>query len=395
MINKEVKMRYTLSDNTWDNKEYEALNKVIESGFFSMGERVETFEKDFAKKFNTKYAIMSNSGSSANLLAIAALVYSKKLNAGDEVLVPAVSWSTTYFPLSQHNLKLKFIDIDANTLNMDVAQVESAITPKTKAIFAVNLLGNPNDFDALNSICEKHNLILLEDNCESMGAFYKGKAAGTIGEMGTFSTFYSHHLCTMEGGVTVTDNLELYHYMLSIRAHGWTRNLPSDSKIYKKKDDVFYESFNFIMPGYNLRPIEMEGALGIEQLKKLDGIISQRRENAKYFISEVKNLEGYRIQQQKEGSSWFGFAIILEGRNKGKRNGLVALLDKNGIDARPVVAGNFVRNKAVEYLDYEVHGELKNADYIHDEAFFVGNHSKDNKAHVDNLINCLKEFTNA
>ena len=139
MINKEVKMRYTLSDNTWDNKEYEALNKVIESGFFSMGERVETFEKDFAKKFNTKYAIMSNSGSSANLLAIAALVYSKKLNAGDEVLVPAVSWSTTYFPLSQHNLKLKFIDIDANTLNMDVAQVESAITPKTKAIFAVNL----------------------------------------------------------------------------------------------------------------------------------------------------------------------------------------------------------------------------------------------------------------
>ena len=149
------------------------------------------------------------------------------------------------------------------------------------------------------------------------------------------------------------------------------------------------------MPGYNLRPIEMEGALGIEQLKKLDGIISQRRENAKYFISEVKNLEGYRIQQQKEGSSWFGFAIILEGRNKGKRNGLVALLDKNGIDARPVVAGNFVRNKAVEYLDYEVHGELKNADYIHDEAFFVGNHSKDNKAHVDNLINCLKEFTNA
>ncbi|MGB2685025.1 MAG: aminotransferase class V-fold PLP-dependent enzyme, partial [Olleya sp.] len=197
-------MRYTLSDNTWDNKEFEALNEVIASGFFSMGEKVKAFEQDFAKKFNSKYAVMSNSGSSANLLAIAALVYSKKLNAGDEVLVPAVSWSTTYFPLSQHNLKLKFIDIDAKTLNMDVTQVEAAITPNTKAIFAVNLLGNPNDFDALNSICKKHNLILLEDNCESMGAFYKGKAAGTIGEMGTFSTFYSHHLCTMEGGVTVT-----------------------------------------------------------------------------------------------------------------------------------------------------------------------------------------------
>ncbi|AXO80779.1 DegT/DnrJ/EryC1/StrS family aminotransferase [Olleya aquimaris] len=388
-------MRYTLSDNTWDNKEFEALNEVIASGFFSMGEKVKAFELDFAKKFNSKYAVMSNSGSSANLLAIAALVYSKKLNAGDEVLVPAVSWSTTYFPLSQHNLKLKFIDIDAKTLNIDVTQVEAAITPNTKAIFAVNLLGNPNDFDTLNNICKKHNLILLEDNCESMGAFYKGKAAGTIGEMGTYSTFYSHHLCTMEGGMTVTDNEELYHYMLSIRAHGWTRNLPKDSKIYKKKEDAFYESFNFIMPGYNLRPIEMEGALGIEQLKKLDGIIDQRRENAKYFKSQINGLEGYRFQQETEDSSWFGFAIILEGKNKGKRSQLVKLLDQNNIDARPVVAGNFVRNKAVEYLDYSVHNSLENADYIHDEAFFVGNHSKDNKEHVDRLISCLKSFSNA
>lgn len=388
-------MRYTLSDNTWDNKEYNALQEVIESGFFSMGEKVKAFEVAFAKKFNTNFAVMSNSGSSANLLAIAALVYSKKLNAGDEVLVPAVSWSTTYFPLFQHNLKLKFIDIDINTLNMDLSKVEEAISSKTKAIFAVNLLGNPNDFQTLNSICQKHNLILLEDNCESMGAFYKGKAVGTIGEIGTFSTFYSHHLCTMEGGVTVTDSEELYHYMLSIRSHGWTRNLPNDSQIYRKKGDAFYESFNFILPGYNIRPIEMEGALGIEQLKKLDTIIAQRRENAKYFISEIKKIEGYKIQQQIEDSSWFGFAIILCGKNRGKRSLLVALLDKNGIDARPVVAGNFTRNRAVEYFDYEVHGELKNADYIHDEAFFVGNHSKDNKNHIDNLINCLKEFTNA
>lgn len=385
-------MRYTLSDNTWDSKEYEALNSVIESGFFSMGEKVKAFEEAFAKKFNSKYAVMSNSGSSANLLAIAALVYSKKLNAGDEVLVPAVSWSTTYFPLAQHNLKLKFIDINVDTLNMDVEQVVSAITPKTKAIFAVNLLGNPNDFDVLNSICKKNNLILLEDNCESMGAFYKGKAAGTIGEIGTFSTFYSHHLCTMEGGVTVTNNEELYHYMLSIRAHGWTRNLPKNSKIYKKKEDSFYESFNFILPGYNLRPLEMEGALGIEQLKKLDGIIEQRRKNAQYFLAEISKLEGYKTQAQTEQSSWFGFAIILTGKNKGTRSELVKLLDANEIDARPVVAGNFVRNKAVEYLDYKVHGNLENADYIHDHAFFVGNHSKDNKTLIDRLINCLNSF---
>ncbi len=385
-------MRYTLSDNTWDNKEYKALQEVIDSGFFSMGEKVKAFEEAFAKKFNVKYAVMSNSGSSANLLAIAALVYSNKLKKGDEVIVPAVSWSTTYFPLSQHNLKLKFVDIDQNTLNIDIEKLEKAITSDTKAIFAVNLLGNPNDFDALQRICDTHDLILIEDNCESMGANYKNKPLGTIGTLGTYSTFYSHHICTMEGGVTVTNNEELYHYMLSIRSHGWTRHLPNDSSIYTKKDDSFYESFNFIMPGYNLRPLEMEGALGIEQLKKLDDIISQRRENAKYFQDQIKNLEGYKTQTEIESSSWFGFAILMSGKNKGKRAELIKVLDAEGIDVRPIVAGNFTRNKAVDYMDYEISESLENADYIHEEGFFVGNHSKNNFNHIDKLISCLKDF---
>lgn len=385
-------MRYTLSDNTWDKKEYEALQEVINSGFFSMGEKVKAFEEAFAQKFNVKYAVMSNSGSSANLLAIAALVYSNKLQKGDEVIVPAVSWSTTYFPLSQYNLKLKFVDIDLDTLNINVQKIEEAITPNTKAIFAVNLLGNPNDFDELQKLCNTHDLILIEDNCESMGAYYKNQPLGTIGTLGTFSTFYSHHICTMEGGVTVTNDKELYHYMLSIRSHGWTRHLPSDSSIYTKKDDSFYESFNFIMPGYNLRPIEMEGALGIEQLKKLDKIIDQRRENAKYFKNQIEGLEGYKTQHEIESSSWFGFAILMSGKNLGKRAELIKVLDIAGIDVRPIVAGNFTRNKAIEYMDYEISGNLENADYIHEEGFFVGNHSKNNFDHIDRLITCLKNF---
>jgi len=387
-------MRYTLSDNTWDQKEYDALNEVINSGFFSMGEKVKSFEKAFAKKFNVKYAVMSNSGSSANLLAIAALVYSNKLKKGDEVIVPAVSWSTTYFPLSQHGLKLNFVDINLDTLNIDIDKLEKAITPKTKAIFAVNLLGNPNDFDALNDICERYNLILIEDNCESMGASYKNDLLGTLGVLGTYSTFYSHHICTMEGGVTVTDDEELYHYMLSIRSHGWTRHLPENSSIYSKKNDSFYESFNFIMPGYNLRPLEMEGALGIEQLKKLDTIIDKRRENARYFKSKIEHLKGFKTQVEVEASSWFGFAILMSGKNKGKRQELIDILDANGIDVRPIVTGNFTRNKAIEYLDYEISGSLENADYIHDEGFFVGNHSKNNFHHIDKLIECLKNFNN-
>lgn len=385
-------MRYTLSDETWGREELEAINRVIESNFFSMGKEVKAFEEEFAIKFGSKYAVMSNSGSSANLLAIAALVYSGKLNSGDEIIVPAVSWSTTYFPLSQHNLKLKFVDINPETLNMDMNKLEKAITKNTKAVFAVNLLGNPNEFDRLIKICKDNNIILLEDNCESMGAKYENRQLGTIGLMGTYSTFYSHHLCTMEGGVTVTNDEELYHYLLSIRAHGWTRNLPANSKIYKKKEDEFYESFNFIMPGYNLRPLEMEAAIGREQLKKLDKIIFQRRENAKYFVEKMQNIKNIRIQKEIQESSWFGFAMILEGELSNRRNELVKLLRENKIEVRPIVAGNFTKNEAIKYLNYEISGELSGADDIHKNGFFVGNHSKSNKEGIDFLISLINNF---
>ena len=191
--------KYSLATTTWDNKEIEAIHRVIDSDFYSMGKEVKAFEEEFAKLFGSKYAIMVNSGSSANLIAVGALMFSKKYNlqAGDEVIVPAVSWATTYTPLQQYGLKLKFVDIDLDTLNLDLDEVEKAIGEKTKAIFAVNLLGNPNDFDRLLDICEKNNLILIEDNCESMGATYNNKQAGTFGVMGTFSTFFSHHIATM------------------------------------------------------------------------------------------------------------------------------------------------------------------------------------------------------
>lgn len=384
--------KYLLSDDTWNNEEIEAINEVIKSNFFTMGERVKKFEKEFVEKFGAKYAVMSNSGSSANLLAIAALVYSKRLKAGDEVIVPAVSWSTTFFPLAQYNLKLKFVDINAETLNIDIEKLKNAISEKTKAIFAVNLLGNPNQFKEILDICEQNNIILLEDNCESMGANYGGKKLGTIGLMGTYSTFYSHHLCTMEGGVTVTDDEELYHYMLSIRAHGWTRNLPENSKIYKKKEDPFYESFNFIMPGYNLRPLEMEAAIGSVQLKKLDKIIEQRRENASYFKERISKFTNIQIQKEIEESSWFGFAIILKDKYEGKRQKLVEILRNYKIEVRPIVAGNFTRNKAIEFLNYEIFEELKNADYIHENGLFVGNHSVDNRENIDTLIRAIEEF---
>jgi CDP-6-deoxy-D-xylo-4-hexulose-3-dehydrase len=335
---------------------------------------------------------MTSSGSTANLLAIAAMVYSGRLNAGDEILVPAVSWSTTYFPLSQMGLKIRLVDVNRETLNMDLEKAEAAVTERTRGIFAVNLLGNPNDFIALRALCDRHGLILLEDNCESMGASLDGKKAGTFGVIGTFSSFFSHHIATMEGGFAVTDDEELYQYMLAIRAHGWTRNLPENSVLHVKNENPFYESFCFVVPGFNLRPLEMEGALAVEQLKKLGGFIEQRRRNADYFKATVGTDARFYMQRETGRSSWFGFALILRNADTVMRDKVVDCLRSHGIETRPIVAGNFARQPVFARLDASVSGKLENADYIHDNGFFVGNHSIDMHEQIDYLKSVLDEM---
>lgn len=385
-------MEFKLCDNPWGTEEIDAIHEVIASDMYTMGKKVAQYETEFAKKFGSKYAVMTNSGSSANLLAISALVYSGILARGSEVIVPAVSWSTTYAPLEQFGLKLVFVDINKDTLNLDINSVRNAVTHNTKVIFAVNLLGNSNEYDLILEICKLNNIILLEDNCESLGAKYKGKYLGTIGLMGTFSTFYSHHMCTMEGGMVATNDKELYEYMLAIRSHGWTRNLPSDSTIYEKKNDPFYESFNFIVPGFNLRPLDMEGAIGLKQLQKIDSMLAFRRSNAKYFIDKMKKYKDIRIQREIGESSWFGFSLVLTGKLADKRGKLVELFRKSNIECRPIVAGNFTRNPVIKYMNYNIPSPLINADYIHEHGLFIGNHSSNNNAQVDYFIEILDDF---
>ena len=384
-------INYPLAEDTWDEKEINAINRVIKSNRYTIASEVEMFEKEFANFFGSKHAIMVNSGSSANLVAIASLILSDNydLKKGDEVIVPAVSWATTYSVLHQYGLKLKFVDIDSNTFNIDVNEVKNAISEETKAIFAVNLLGNPNDFDKLLDICEKHDLILIEDNCESMGAKYNGKYTGTFGVLGTFSMFYSHHIATMEGGMVVTDDDELCDIIKSIRSHGWTRNLSSDNKFYEKKDDDFYEMFNFIFPGYNVRPIEMEAAIGREQLKKLDGFLKFRKENGKYFNEVFSKLNSVKIQKNTDDSSYFGFSLIFE--NKSKREEFIDICSENNIECRPIVAGNFTKNKVIDYFDYSIYGDLKNSNILHDRGLFIGNHHFDVKNKLDSIFELLIE----
>jgi len=383
-------MEYRLASSTWDESEIAAIHRVINSEKFSMSVEVEAYEKKFAEFVKSRYAVMVSSGSAANLLMIAALFFTKdktkRLRRGDEVIVSALSWSTTYFPLQQYGLKVKFVDIDRETLNIDLDKLDDAISDRTKVIFAVNILGNPNDFNSIKKSIGGRDIILLEDNCESLGASFQDKDAGSFGLMGTFSSFYSHHIATMEGGCIVTDNEELYHILLTIRAHGWTRNLPKKNQVAPIGNDDFYESFRFVLPGYNVRPVEMSGAIGVEQLKKLPNFIDHRRKNAAILFETFDDLPFIQLQKEIGCSSWFGFSLVLKEESPISRDQLIALFKEKNIECRPIVTGNFLKNTDVlEYFDYEVAGTVENAEFIDQHGLFVGNQHIDLTAEIHYL----------
>jgi len=365
-------MRYSLASDSWGWGEKLAILKVMASGRYTMGDRVRKFEDEFAQKMGVRNAVMVNSGSSANLVLLSALIEGPfDLRPGDEVLVPAVSWSTTYFPLTQMGLIPVFVDIDPN-FNIDVTIVRKAITSRTKAIFAVNLLGMPANLNILHDLCQTHKMILIEDNCESYGASLNGQYAGTYGLGGTFSFFFSHHLQTMEGGMIVTNDDVLADYMRAIRAHGWVRDLRTDV-LYKKSGDPFEDSFKFVVPGYCVRPLEMSGAIGSVQLKKMDKFIQYRRHNAEVFNKE---FSGFNRQREWFGarSSWFGFGIILP---EGKRKSVISALKAENIETRPIVTGNFVNQPVIHKMHHKVFGSLTNAENLDKNGFFLGNDHRD------------------
>jgi CDP-6-deoxy-D-xylo-4-hexulose-3-dehydrase len=384
-------MFYDLASSSWGPEEIAAMRQVIESGRYTMGEHVARFEEAFRTKFGVKHALMVGSGSAANLVGIAALSYikNKPLKRGDEVIVPAISWATTYYPLQQYGLRLKFVDVELDTLNMDVTRLERALTPRTRMVVAVSILGNPCALDRMRAFCDRHGLILFEDNCESMGASVNGKLAGTFGDIGTFSTFFSHHISTMEGGVLVTNDTELAHVARSMRAHGWTRDLPADTPIYEKRDEDFFEAYRFILPGYNARPLEIAGAIGVEQLKKLDAMVEARRRNAALFQKLFAGDKRFIIQRENGRSSWFCFTIILDPDVKIDRARVMAALKKADIGYRIITGGNFLRHDVIRYFDYDRVGEIRNADIAHDRGFFVGNHPHDLRPQIERLREVL------
>ncbi len=335
--------KYPLASSTWGAEERAAILEVCGSGKYTMGEKVSLFEAAFSDYIGTRFAVMVNSGSSANLLMTAA--YTLKYGKGT-VIAPALGWSTSYAPFQQYGWKIVFVDIDSTLCINPVACWRAVMDTESDTVLAINVLGNSCDFNAF-----PRKIHILEDNCESLGAEYDGKKTGGFGIMGTHSLFFAHHICTMEGGMITTDDEYLYQMLLCLRSHGWTRHLPEDNVLKAKVD-----AFEFIYPGYNVRPIEMMGSLGLRQLDKLPEIIEKRRDNAARFP--------LKTQKESGKSSWYGFSVYENDVQRVKRS----------CETRPVISGNITRSPMMKWFDYEVHGKLSYTDYVHDNACFIGNH---------------------
>jgi CDP-6-deoxy-D-xylo-4-hexulose-3-dehydrase len=387
---------YPLGFNTWTKKELDAATKVLKSGYFTMGKVTKEFEKKFANKFNSKYATMVNSGSSANLLMLAILknfsgIIKKRKNPN--IIAPVIGWSTSYYPIHQNGFQINFVDIDLKSLNININEIEKNIDENTVAILAINLLGNPCNFKEIKKIAKKYNLIIIEDNCESMGAKFENKYCGTHGLMGTHSLFFSHHIQTMEGGVILTDNKDIDNYLKSLRAHGWCRELPNKNKLYKKSNNNFIDSFVFITPGYSLRPLEIESAVGLVQLERLNSFIKLRNNNAIIFQNLFENKDWCQIQIQEKNSisSWYGFNLVLKGQLENQREKIIKKLLKNNIEVRPTMTGNFLNNPVIKYLNHTAKGTFKNAEIVDKNGFFVGNYPKDLSRQLNILYKLIEE----
>lgn len=377
---------YPLAADNWDQKEIDAMNEVIQSNRFTMGKKVKEFEFELGRKFHAKHVVMVNSGSSANMVMLSALriiTHSRQL-VNPNIIVPSVSWSTTYTPAYFLGFKLKFVDVNPDTFGLDLSHVTEAVDSETVGILTVNLLGSASDLEEIAKFAKERNIILLEDNCESLGATLNGKYAGTFGTMASHSSFFSHHINTMEGGWVTTDNSDLYEILLSLRAHGWTRELPLDSKLRTLGElDWFSSQFEFILPGLNFRPLEIEAAIGVVQIAKVDEMLRIRRMNADFFKLEFDKLQGVTTQRSHGESSWFAFALLFE--SKSVRDFIALKLRNSGIECRPIVTGNFTRQPVLDYLDHEIIGDLPVSNRIHDTGLYVGNHPRDLRSEIKQM----------
>lgn len=382
---------YPLAANTLETEEISAAKAVLDSGMLTMGREVQKFENAFASWVGVKHALMVNSGSSANLLMVDLMLRRSASIApwqsGDEILVPALAWPTTVWPLVQLGLKPVFVDVDPRTLAIDLDSARSVLGPKVKGMFLIHVLGQVPKMQEYVNFLSENQMLLIEDCCESLGGHSGGRHAGTFGVMGSFSFYFSHHLTTVEGGMIITNDSELYDDLLSLRAHGWARGR-SDKAVWKDQYPDLDERFLFVTAGYNVRPTEIQGAIGSVQLSKLDDMLDARQRLAqrvhewtgKYapwlelIGSDRLPMALTRVERRERTHSWMTLPFRLRDFASVTLTEVKTHLESRHVETRPIIAGNLARHPAAQRFQTRSAASLACCDDVLRRGFMIGCH---------------------
>lgn len=396
-----------LASQGLEPEDIDLIKSVLDSGQHTMDKFVSKFEREFAEKLGASYAVMVNSGSSANLLALEAMIRPSNQNhvaypPGSFIAVPAILWPTTLWPIIQLGYKALLIDCEPLTLRINLDKLREAKKQYGKKLigaFLIHPLGSSLDLDKIEDLKSDSDFFVIEDNCESLGAGNHDKYAGTVGDLGTFSFYFSHHITTIEGGMVVTQDENRYNDLCSMRAHGWIRNRTDRNQIEKNNPEISPE-FLFHSSGFNLRPMEFQGAVGSSQLRRLDKFIKVRLENAR-SVSEHLNSDKIRVIDSDSlaennlrivKNSAMAIPFLLN--EDMDRASIRRILASNGVDSRPIIAGNFMHQPAARNVGISVFETLENADFIHNHGFMIGNHHNFTSEQVELISTALDAAIN-
>jgi len=397
-----------ISGRVFDEQELELLVESSLDFWLTTGRFAEQFEREFAKFVGVREAVLVNSGSSANLLAVAALTSQKlgdrRLRPGDEVITLAAGFPTTVNPILQNRLVPVFVDVCIPTFNVDVSYLETALSDRTRAVFFAHTLGNPFDLDAVTAFTKKHGLWLIEDCCDALGSTYRGKKVGTFGDLATVSFYPAHHITMGEGGCVLTEKPLLRTLVESFR--DWGRDCwcaPGKENTCGKRFDWqlgelphgYDHKYIYSHVGYNLKATDMQAAVGVAQLKKLPTFIEARKRNFAYLKSGLKDVEDHFVLPEatpNSAPSWFGLPLLVRETAPFSRNALIDFLNGRKIGTRQLFGGNLVRQPAYANLNYRIVGDLRTSDRVMNQVFWIGVYPGLTPAMLDYVLETINEI---